>query len=139
MVIVLICLGFLTFLDAPATYRRYVGRCINEPTLKECGPLNPSKPPPSLVEGIVLDKGSGRWAILLAPLYETDASSLFDRLSQQGVAARRIRVPTKKRIVRIQLQLGHFETKNDAAKAGTELKKRGVLTDFVVGEYRPES
>ena len=138
-VIVLLIFSAFVFYDARIFYQKHVTRCRETPDRPECSFLNipTAKPAPEL--GIVLDQGSGKWAIQLEAMDQETANQNLIRLKEAGASARLIKTSGRKNRVFYYLQLGRFKTQKDANEAGRQLKDRGLVTSFTVNSYRPAS
>ncbi len=136
IVIVLIIFGAFVTYDARLFYNKHVNRCSQSPDLPECSFLRvaTTKPTPEL--GIVLDQGTGKWAIQLEAMDQQTANSTLARLTQAGASARLITTTGRKKRVFYYLQLGRFKTQKDANEAGRQLKDRGLVNGFTVSSYR---
>lgn len=138
-VIVLLIFSGFVFYDARIFYQKHVTRCRQAPELPECSFLNVSRPQPTPELGVVLDHGSGRWAIQLEAMNQEAATQTLSRLADGGASARLIKTTRRKKKAIYYLQLGRFKTQKDALDAGRQLKARGLLTDFIVTSYRSAS
>jgi hypothetical protein len=137
-VFVLLIFGSFVVYDARTFYQKHLTRCRLSPALSECKFLNIAKPTsPEL--GIVLDQGTGNWAIQLEAMDEGTANTNLRRLGEAGATARLIKTIGRKKRAFYYLQLGRFKTQKDANEAGRELKTRGLVTGFTVTSYRSAS
>ena len=137
-VVLLIFSGFVLY-DVRIFYNKHVTRCRQAPGLPECRFLNIAKPKPTPELGIVLDQGTGKWAIQLEAMDEGTANTNLQRLGEAGATARLIKTTGRKKRALYYLQLGRFKTQKDANEAGRELKARGLVTSFIVTSYRSAS
>lgn len=137
--IVLLLFSGFVFYDARNFYQAHVVRCRQEPDRSECRFLNVSGPKPTPELGIVLDQGTGKWAIQLEAMDKETANAHLLRLGDAGATARLIKITGRKKRVFYSLQLGRFKTQKDALDAGGQLKARGLVTNFSVNSYRSAS
>lgn len=135
IVVLLIFAGFVLF-DGPRFYSKHVVRCRETPSRPECRSLNISNPKPATDLGIVLDQGTGKWAIQLEPMDQQTANQNILRLSEAGATARLIKTTGRKKKVFYYVQLGRFKTQKDANEAGRQLNARGLVNTFTVASYR---
>jgi hypothetical protein len=138
-VIILLVCGGLALYDGPRFYRKQLNRCRATPSLPECGFLNiPERPaPPQL--GIVLDQGSGKWAIQLAAMDQQTANNTLTRLTAAGATARLIKNTGRRNTSVYFIQLGRFKTQKDARDAARQLNSRGLVNEFIVTSYHAAS
>ena len=139
VVVVLLIFSAFVLYDARIFYQKHVARCRQAPDLPECSFLNVAtpKPPPEL--GIVLDQGTGKWAIQLEATDQETANRTLAQLTEVGATARLIKITGRKKRVSYYLQLGRFKTQKDANEAGRQLQNRGLVTSFNVRSYRSAS
>ena len=138
-VFVLLFFGGFVLYDARSFYQKHVTRCHKSPHLDECKFLNIARPKPFPELGIVLDQGSGKWAIQLEVMDQGTANLNLRRLGEAGATARLIKTTDRKKRNFYYLQLGRFRTQKDANDAGRQLKARGLVTSFTVTSYRSTS
>lgn len=138
VIVLLIFAGFV-FYDGPRFYQKHVTRCQQAPDSPECSFVNIARPKPPPELGIVLDQGSGKWAIQLEMMDQQTANQNLLRLAEAGASARLIKTAGRKKKVFYYLQLGRFKTQKDALEAGRQLKARNLVTDFTVSSYRSAS
>ena len=135
VVVLVIFAGFVVF-DGPRFYHKHVARCRETPSRPECSSLNIDGPKPVPNLGIVLDQGTGKWAIQLEPMDQQTATQNIIRLNEAGATARLIKTTGRKKRVFYYVQLGRFKTQKDANEAGRQLNARGLLSTFTVSSYR---
>jgi cell division septation protein DedD len=138
-VIVLIIFSCFVVYDARSFYRKLISRCGQEPNSPECSFLNVSRPKPPPELGIVLDQGTGKWAIQLEAMDQQSANTNLQRLGEAGATARLIKTTDRRKRSIYFLQLGRFKTQKDANEVGRQLKARGLVANFTVSSYRPTS
>jgi len=140
-VIVFVLLIFTCFViyDVRIFYQKYFTRCRQTPDLPECSFLNIPRQKPTPDLGIVLDQGTGKWAIQLEIMDQETANKTLAQLTEAGATARLIKTTGRKKQSFYYLQLGRFKTQKDANEAGRQLKDRGVVTSFTVSSYRSAS
>ncbi|MDX6498658.1 MAG: hypothetical protein QOG23_1918 [Blastocatellia bacterium] len=137
--LVLLLFGGFAVYDSRGFYARYLKRCEDMPNRPECSFLNAAKPKPRPDLGVVMDHGSGKWAIQLELVDEKTANENSARLWSAGAEPRLIRVIGRKKAVFYYIQLGRFKTRKDAVEAGAQLKTRGLLQSFAISEYQAAS
>src|SRR5258708_6863153 len=89
--LVLLLFGGFAFYDGREFHARYLKRCENTPNRPECAFLNTAKPKPRPDLGIVMDQGSGKWAIQLDLADEKTANENSARLWAAGANPRLIK------------------------------------------------
>jgi hypothetical protein len=125
--------------DGQAYYARYLKRCEEAPDRPECAFLNVSKPKSRPELGIAMDHATGRWALQIEAGEEKSASETANRLWSAGASPRLIKVIGRNKTAFYYIQLGRFKSQKEAFGAGSQLKARGLLQDFVVAEFKQES
>lgn len=136
-------LAFLAFFifaiyDGKGFHARYLQLCTEQPTSRECKPLNlvREERPPEL--GITLDHGKGKWAIGIGSRQEEAvANELATRLRSFGIEPRVNKLPGRGKKSWYQVQVGRFLTRKDVSDTGRQLREKGIIQDFSLIEYRP--
>lgn len=68
---------------------------------------------------------------------EEEARRIADRLIEAGERARVVRAEIPGRGLWYRVQIGSFETREEAARRGAALKRAGTIDDFLVADLRP--
>lgn len=137
--LVFLLFGGLAIYDAGDFKAKYLKRCADDPNRPECAYLKVTKPNRRPDLGIVMDQGSGKWAIQLRYADEKTSNVYSARLQAAGANPRLIKIVGRKRAVSYYIQLGRFKTRKDALDVGAQLKTKGLLQDFAISEYRSAS
>jgi hypothetical protein len=132
----LACFIFAAY-DGKGFHARYLQLCTEQPTSRECRPLNlvPEARPPEL--GIPLDYGKGKWALGIGSRQEEAAANeLATRLRSFGIEPRINRLSGRGKKTWYQVQVGRFPTRKDVNQSGRQLQEKGVIQDFSLIGYQ---
>jgi hypothetical protein len=132
----LACLVFAAY-DGKGFHARYLQLCTEQPTSRECRPLNlvQKAGPPEL--GIMLDYGKGKWALGVGSRQEeASANELATRLRSFGIEPRIIKLQGKGKRRWYQVQVGRFPTIKGVNETGRQLQGKGIIQDFRLIEYQ---
>lgn len=132
----LACSAFAAY-DSPGFYARYMKLCMDQPTRADCRPLNLVKEERRPDPGVTLDYGKGNWALAVgARQSEAEANALASQLRSFGIEPRLIKTPGRGKKTWYQMQVGRFPTRKSANEAGTQLKNKGLIQDFIPAQYQ---
>jgi len=135
----LLLFGSFAAYDGQVFYGHYLKRCEEAPTRPECAFLRLAKPKSRPELGITIDNESGRWALQIEAAEEKTANENANRLWSSGANPRLIKVIGRNKTAFYYIQLGRFKSQKEAFGAGSQLKARGLLQDFVVAEFKQAS
>lgn len=131
--------GIFAAFDGQAYYARYFKRCEEAPDRPECAFLRINKPKPRPELGIAMDHDTGRWALQIEAGEEKSANETANRLWSAGANPRLIKAIGRNKTAFYYIQLGRFKSQKEALGAGSQLKTKGLLQDFVVAEFKQAS
>lgn len=125
------------FYDGTGLYARHLKLCQERPELPICGPLRVVKAEERPRIDITLDHGKGKWAIQVSSNQdEAQANETALKLRGVGAEPRVIKIKSRRKTSRYQVQVGRFTTRKATTEAGTYLQSKGVIQSYSVIEYQ---
>lgn len=132
----LFALATVGIVDGIRFYSEFKHNCNESPAKLGCQAFVENHPIAPRTIDVKLDYNQGSYSIQAGTFSsEQKANDLLASLQQWGVPARKVTVRDNKRRSLTQIQIGRFPDTKTARDAASQLKTRGVISEFAIGTF----